>query len=174
MLDIMAKMENGEKPVLKGRKRNKSFSDADCTNSTPAMMEVLKLKKLKSMDDANEELMLRDTPVALLSLPFKVAPVTITKDLMEEPLRPESPNPVKFRVPSDTRRKKSPRNTELKRLESRNSEPDTTERRRTRSETDDTKVQREIRSNLRNAFNYGLAPVRSFMRSVSNSLPKLF
>lgn len=170
MLDIIAKMENPnvEVKTLKGRKRAKSFSEADSTNSTPAMMEVLKLKKLKSMDDANEEMMIRETPVALLTLPFKTAPVTITRDIIEEATRPESPeSPVKFRVPSDARRKKSPRNTELKRLESRNSEPDMTERRRTRSETDNTKVQREIRSNLRTAFNYGLAPVRSFMRSVS-------
>merc|ERR1712233_133598 len=61
----------------KGRKRTKSFSDCDNTNSTPAMMEVMRLKKLKSMDDANESLMNCDVPVALLKLPFKLSPVTI-------------------------------------------------------------------------------------------------
>jgi len=170
MLDIIAKMENPPPNIKlpKGRKRAKSFSEADETSNTPAMMEVMKLKKLKSMDDANDEMKM--ATVALLTLPFKVAPMTITKDLLEE--SPETE--IQFRVPSDTRRKKSARNIELKRLESRNSEPELNERRRTRSETDNTKVQREIRTNLRTAFNYGMAPVRSFMRSVSNSLPRLF
>ena len=89
MLDIMKKMkaEKNQDTVKtpKGRKRTKSFSDVDNTNSTPAMMEVMRLKKLKSMDDANEELLNCDTPVALLKLPFKLSPVTITKEILEEP-----------------------------------------------------------------------------------------
>merc|ERR1712228_1109623 len=89
MLDIMKKMkaEKNQDTVKtpKGRKRTKSFSDVDNTNSTPAMMEVMRLKKLKSMDDANDELTNSETPVvALLKLPFKLSPVTITKERLED------------------------------------------------------------------------------------------
>merc|ERR1719251_406531 len=151
----------------KSRKRNRSFSDVDSTNSTPAMMEVMRLKKLKSMDDANEELMNCDVPVALLKLPFKLSPVKITKEILEEGSDP-------FQHPSESKRRKTSKNKELKRLE--NFMPDIIERRRTRSDAiaESTKTQREIRSNLRSAFNYGIAPVRNFMRSVSSSLPKIF
>jgi len=152
----------------KGRKRTKSFSDVDNTNSTPAMMEVMRLKKLKSMDDANDELTNSETPVvALLKLPFKLSPVTITKEILEE-------GSDAFQPPTEIKRRKTSKNKELKRLE--NFNPDVLERRRTRSDAvaESTKTQREIRSNLRSAFNYGIAPVRNFMRSVSSSLPKIF
>lgn len=165
MRDIMSRMELGKQ---KGRKRNRSFSDVDSTNNTPAMMEIMKLKKMKSMDDATEEQI--SVPVALISLAFKLDPITIPKEIIGK--EEESPSPIVFRVPAETRRRKSSRKHELKRLESHTTDP--TERRRTRSVADDTKVQREIRSNLRSAINYGMAPVRSFMRSVSSSLPKLF
>lgn len=170
MTDIMAKMQADKQaahittPVgKKGRKRNKSFSDGDSTNSTPAMMEVMKIKKMKSMDDANEDLM--GTPIALLKLPFKLSPVTITMEIMEE-------GDDCFIPPTETKKRKVSKNTELKRLE--NHLPDAMERRRTRSDADTTRNQRELRSNLRSAFSYGMAPVRNFMRSVSSSLPKLF
>jgi len=163
MLEIISKMETGRK-----RKRNRSFSDVDSTCNTPAMMEVIKLKKLKSMDDTNEE---DSIPIALLSLPFKLSTVTITKDIIEKDEDSTASDDV-FRVPVTTRRRKLSRARESKRLAI--YKPDTTERRRTRSEADDTKVQREIRSNLRSALSYGMAPVRSFMRSVSNNLPRLF
>jgi len=172
MLDIMKKMkadknQDNNTKTPKGRKRTKSFSEVDNTNSTPAMMEVMRLKKLKSMDDANEELMNCDVPVALLKLPFKLSPVTITKEILDEGSDP-------FQHPSESKRRKTSKNKELKRLE--NFMPDIIERRRTRSDAiaESTKTQREIRSNLRSAFNYGMAPVRSFMRSVSSSLPKIF
>jgi vaccinia related kinase len=177
MLDIMKKMKADQKlkaernqdntKTPKGRKRTKSFSDVDSTNSTPAMMEVMRLKKLKSMDDANEELMNCDVPVALLKLPFKLSPVTITKEILEEGSDP-------FQHPSESKRRKTSKNKELKRLE--NFMPDIIERRRTRSDAiaESTRTQREIRNNLRSAFNYGMAPVRSFMRSFSSSLPKIF
>lgn len=164
MLDIMERMENPPKTPGKGRKRTKSFSDVDATNSTPAMMEVMKLKKMKSMDDANEDL--ANSPVALLKhLPYKLSQVTITKDVFVDP--------DSFRPPPEPKKRKLSRKTgELKRIE--NYMPDIVEKRRTRSEADSTEGQREIRSNLRSALNYGMAPVRSFMRSVSNSLPQLF
>merc|ERR1712241_874743 len=177
MLDIMKKMKADQKmkaeknqdntKTPKGRKRTKSFSEVDSTNSTPAMMEVMRIKKLKSMDDANEELMDCDVPVALLKLPFKLSPVTITKEILEEGSDP-------FQHPSESKRRKTSKNKELKRLE--NFMPDIVERRRTRSDaiTESTRTQREIRNNLRSAFNYGMAPVRSFMRSFSSSLPKIF
>jgi hypothetical protein len=167
MLEIMSKMSKMETGAK--RKRNRSFSDVDSTCNTPAMMEVIKLKKLKSMDDSNTE---EDSiPIALLSLPFKLSAVTITKDIIEKDEDSTASDDV-FRVPATTRRRKLSRARESKRLAM--YIPDTTERRRTRSEADDTKVQREIRSNLRSALSYGMAPVRSFMRSVSNNLPRLF
>jgi len=173
MLDIMKKMkaeknQDTSTKTPKGRKRTKSFSDVDNTNSTPAMMEVMRLKKLKSMDDANDELTNSETPVvALLKLPFKLSPVTITKEILEE-------GSDAFQPPTEIKRRKTSKNKELKRLE--NFNPDVLERRRTRSDAvaESTKTQREIRSNLRSAFNYGIAPVRNFMRSVSSSLPKIF
>lgn len=167
MLDIMAKMDKPGKPQ-KGRKRTKSSSDVDGTCNTPAMMEIIKLKKLRSMDDTNDEQ--TNVSTALLTLPFNLSPILITKDILEKEVK--NTNNDVFRVPETRRRRKTSRNPELKRLEI--FVPDTTERRRTRSEADDTKVQREIRSNLRSAIDYGMGPVRSFMRSVSNSLPKLF
>merc|ERR1712012_341200 len=173
MLDIMKKMkaeknQDASTKTPKGRKRTKSFSDVDNTNSTPAMMEVMRLKKLKSMDDANDELTNSETPVvALLKLPFKLSPVTITKEILEE-------GSDAFQPPTEIKRRKTSKNKELKRLE--NFNHDVLERRRTRSDAvaESTKTQREIRSNLRSAFNYGIAPVRNFMRSVSSSLPKIF
>ena len=129
MLDIMKKMkaEKNQDTVKtpKGRKRTKSFSDVDNTNSTPAMMEVMRLKKLKSMDDANEELLNCDTPVALLKLPFKLSPVTITKEILEEGSDP-------FQHPTEIKRRKTSKNKELKRLE--NFNENAVERRRTRSD----------------------------------------
>ena len=130
MLDIMKKMkadknQDNNTKTPKGRKRTKSFSDVDNTNSTPAMMEVMRLKKLKSMDDANEELMNCDVPVALLKLPFKLSPVTITKEILDEGSDP-------FQHPSESKRRKTSKNKELKRLE--NFMPDIIERRRTRSD----------------------------------------
>ena len=131
MLDIMKKMkaeknQDTTTKTPKGRKRTKSFSDVDNTNSTPAMMEVMRLKKLKSMDDANDELTNSETPVvALLKLPFKLSPVTITKEILEE-------GSDAFQPPTEIKRRKTSKNKELKRLE--NFNPDVLERRRTRSD----------------------------------------
>merc|ERR1712004_163030 len=132
-------------------------------NPTKAMLDIM-----KSMDDANDELTNSETPVvALLKLPFKLSPVTITKEILEE-------GSDAFQPPTEIKRRKTSKNKELKRLE--NFNPDVLERRRTRSDAvaASTKTQRQIRSNLRSAFNYGIAPVRNFMRSVSSSLPKIF
>merc|ERR1712038_983079 len=161
-------LRNPTKAMLDIMKKMKAEKNEDNTNSTPAMMEVMRLKKLKSMDDANDELTNSETPVvALLKLPFKLSPVTITKEILEE-------GSDAFQPPTEIKRRKTSKNKELKRLE--NFNPDVLERRRTRSDAvaESTKTQREIRSNLRSAFNYGIAPVRNFMRSVSSSLPKIF
>ena len=83
-------------------------------------------KKLKSMDDANDELTNSETPVvALLKLPFKLSPVTITKEILEE-------GSDAFQPPTEIKRRKTSKNKELKRLE--NFNPDVLERRRTRSD----------------------------------------
>merc|ERR1719320_1856051 len=76
MLDIMEKMENPPiKTPSKGRKRTKSFCE-EKTSNTPAMMEVMKLKKMKSMDDANSNLAEDHSIAALLPMPFlKLSPV---------------------------------------------------------------------------------------------------
>lgn len=158
MLDIMSKMDKVKEP--RGRKRTKSFSDVDDTCNTPAMMEVMRLKKLKSMDDTIYENSSYPV-VTILPLPFKIPLITIPKEVLDDE-----------EVPSENRRKKVSKKVELKRID--NFLDDPADRRRTRSEADNIKVQREIRSNLRSAISYGMATTRSLMRTVSNSLPKLF
>merc|ERR1711936_1042806 len=51
MLDIIEKMERPPESVAKGRKRTKSFCFEEATTDTPAMKEVLKLRKLKSLEE---------------------------------------------------------------------------------------------------------------------------
>lgn len=163
----------------KGRKRTKSFTDEKCEN-TPAMVEVMRLKKMKSMDDANLELY-KDppSPVVMLRSPYiQLAPCRI---IPHHVVYPQEENEEKSIIdPSNQEDQDSTfrppknctggRNKELKRLSSYLDDP--IQRRRTRSEADSR--DREIRGNLRSALSYGLAPVRNFMRQVSGSLQKLF
>ena len=126
MLDIIARMEAvaSDAKTPKGRKRTKSFSDVDGTNSTPAMMEVMKLKKLKSMDDANEELLNNSDPeITLARFPFKISTSEIITEEMLEDV---------FKAPADSKRRKSTKNLELKRIS--NFMPDIADKRRTRSD----------------------------------------
>lgn len=164
----------------KGRKRTKSFSE-EKSDKTPAMMEVIRLKKLKSMDDANLELY--NNPPSAVALPnpyIQLSPCPVIPyhvvypDLMEKKQNMadddnEEEKDILFRTPtcSGGRRKASQPRTELKRLSSFLDDP--IQRRRTRSEAGD----REIRS-LRSALNFGFAPVRNFMKQVSGSLQRLF
>merc|ERR1712059_144799 len=156
-------------------------SEASLDNPTPAMIEVIRLKKLKSMDDANLELY--NNPPSAVALPnpyIQLSPCPVIPyhvvypDLMEKKQNMadddnEEEKDILFRTPtcSGGRRKASQPRTELKRLSSFLDDP--IQRRRTRSEAGD----REIRS-LRSALNFGFAPVRNFMKQVSGSLQRLF
>jgi len=167
MLDIMEKMENPPiKTPNKGRKRTKSFCE-EKTSNTPAMMEVMKLKKMKSMDDANSNLAEDHSIAALLPMPFlKLSPVVPASVINPKKKPDKSQNSQKtlMRSPSAPEKKKVSRKTELKRLSSFLDEP--VQRRRTRSDADT--ANRELRSNLRTAFNFGIGMIRQ----VSISLPK--
>jgi len=167
MLDIMEKMENPPiKTPNKGRKRTKSFCE-EKTSNTPAMMEVMKLKKMKSMDDANSNLAEDHSIAALLPMPFLKASPVVPASVVNPKKKPDkSQNSQKtlMRSPSAPEKKKVSRKTELKRLSSFLDEP--VQRRRTRSDADT--ANRELRSNLRTAFNFGIGMIRQ----VSISLPK--
>ena len=135
MLDIMEKMENPPaKTPNKGRKRTKSFSE-EKTSNTPAMMEVIKLKKMKSMDDANSSLFEDSSPIALLPMPFlKSSPVIPSEIINPKKKTKKSQNSQKTlcRSPSAPEKTKTSRKNELKRLSSFLDEP--LQRRRTRSD----------------------------------------
>lgn len=167
MLDIMEKMENPpSKTPNKGRKRTKSFCE-EKTSNTPAMMEVMKLKKMKSMDDANSNLAEDHSIAALLPMPFLKSSPVVPASVINPKKKPDkSQNSQKtlMRSPSAPEKKKVSRKTELKRLSSFLDEP--VQRRRTRSDADT--ANRELRSNLRTAFNFGIGMIRQ----VSISLPK--
>jgi len=166
MLDIMEKMENPPiKTPSKGRKRTKSFCD-EKTSNTPAMMEVMKLKKMKSMDDANNSLAEADSTAALLPMPFlKLSPVPASViNPKKKPKKSQNSQKALMRSPSAPEKTKVSRKNELKRLSSFLDEP--VQRRRTRSDADT--ANRELRSNLRTAFNFGIGMIRQ----VSISLPK--
>jgi len=167
MLDIMEKMENPPlKTPNKGRKRTKSFCE-EKTSNTPAMMEVMKLKKMKSMDDANSNLAEDHSIAALLPMPFLKSSPVVPASVINPKKKPDkSQNSQKtlMRSPSAPEKKKVSRKTELKRLSSFLDEP--VQRRRTRSDADT--ANRELRSNLRTAFNFGIGMIRQ----VSISLPK--
>jgi len=167
MLDIMEKMENPPiKTPSKGRKRTKSFCD-EKTSNTPAMMEVMKLKKMKSMDDANNSLAEVDSTAALLPMPFlKLSPIVPASVInpKKKPKKSQNSQKTLTRSPSAPEKTKVSRKNELKRLSSFLDEP--LQRRRTRSDADT--ANRELRSNLRTAFNFGMGMIRQ----VSISLPK--
>lgn len=161
--------ENFKSP--KGRKRTKSFSE-EKSDDTPAMVEVKKLRKARSMDDANNSLNEIPSPI-ILKTPFvKLTPVipynVIYPDTDKD--KDDSDNEISFLPPGPNRKKskQSQKRIEVKRLKGYLDDP--IERRRTRSEADT----REIRTNLRSAFDYGWAPVRNFVRQMSGSLQRLF
>ena len=152
MLDILEKMnakkrvrvESGNnQPKPMKRKRQKSFVMEDPTENTPAMLEVIRMKKVKDAEDSDESEV--ESAVKKPKINFSVL---IPNDIV---------NPEK--------KKKSPgvRKTELEKLMG--FEPKE-QRRRTRS--DALVESRKVRSNLRSAINFGLG----MFRSVSQSLPK--
>lgn len=67
----MLDMENGKPPIghTKAVKRTKSFNEEGKTSNFQIMMEVMKLKKMKSMDDAIAHSP-ENSPIALLPMPF--------------------------------------------------------------------------------------------------------
>jgi len=186
MKEILEKLAKQHNPALstKQRKRTKSCTE-EKSDHTPAMVEVMKLKKMKSLDDANDELfnlervVLRHPYISLAPCPIIPYSVVcdgpdIEDDSSKDSLEDLIPERDGYREKNSFRAPKScsgGRNKELKRLKGFLDDP--IERRRTRSEID-VRGDREIRGNLRSALSYGLAPVRNFMRQVSGSLQKLF
>merc|ERR1711992_390382 len=134
----------------KGRKRTKSFIMEEKTENTPAMFQVLKMKRGKAGEDSSDESEPEPPPDTAASF---VAPRG-----KKVPLNRSFSAPEKFKT--------NPRKTELQRLASSGQEETFQLRRRTRS--DALAANREVRSNLRSALNFGLGVIRS----VSQSLPK--
>ena len=155
MLDIIEKInakkrervESGNsQPKPMKRKRTKSFVMEDPTENTPAMLQVIRMKKVKDAEDSADECEV-ESAVKKPKINFSVL---IPNDIVN---------------PSTDKKKKSPgvRKTELQKLLG--VEPKE-QRRRTRS--DALVDNRKVRSNLRSAINFGLG----MFRSVSQSLPK--
>merc|ERR1712241_335635 len=156
MVDILDKMKfkkaSTPTPKPKGRKRTKSFVMEDKTDNTPAMLEVIRLKKIRMAEDSSEEIEMETS--ALMKRPKLNFPVSISTDII---------SPKKKKRQAEIQ--KPPRKTELQKLTGIFEEPKE-QRRRTRS--DQILANRQIRSSLRSAFNFGLG----VFRSVSQSLPK--
>lgn len=155
MLDIMEKLNKSQlSPIVrqtKGRKRTKSFIMDERTENTPAMLEVLKMKKGKLGEETSDESDLDPADTA-------VGAAAIRGKKYKVPLNRSFSAPEKFKT--------NPRKTELQRLASSGQDEPFQLRRRTRS--DALAANREVRSNLRSALNFGLGVIRS----VSQSLPK--
>ena len=151
MLDILQKLQrNTISPQVrqqKGRKRTKSFIIDEKTENTPAMLQVLKMKKIKVGEGSSDE----SDPEALPGPRSRTMGNKI-------PLNRSKSAPEKC--------KQNPRKTELQRLGS--SSPDEPFQLRRRTRSDALTANREVRSNLRTALNFGLGVIRS----VSQSLPK--
>lgn len=150
MLDILEKLNrNQQSPVVrqpKGRKRTKSFIMDEKTENTPAMLQVLMMKKSKAAEELSDD---SDLEPADTTMGFRAKKVHLDRSFSA---------PEKFKT--------NPRKTELQRLASLGKDEPFQLRRRTRS--DALAANREVRSNLRSALNFGLGVIRS----VSISLPK--
>merc|ERR1712051_582611 len=155
MLDILEKINTKKRERVESgnnqlkptkRKRTKSFVMEDPTENTPAMLKVIRMKKVKVSEDSMDESEV-ESAVKKPKINFSVL---IPNDIV---------------TPSPDKKKKSPgvRKTELQKLLG--VEPKE-QRRRTRS--DSLVENRKGRSNLRSAINFGLG----MFRSVSQSLPK--
>jgi len=155
MLDILEKINTKKRERVESgnnqlkptkRKRTKSFVMEDPTENTPAMLKVIRMKKVKVSEDSMDESEV-ESAVKKPKINFSVL---IPNDIVN---------------PSPDKKKKSPgvRKTELQKLLG--VEPKE-QRRRTRS--DSLVENRKGRSNLRSAINFGLG----MFRSVSQSLPK--
>jgi len=155
MLDILEKLNRNQQspPVRppKGRKRTKSFMMEERTENTPAMLQVMKMKRDKEVGEESSDESDMEPPDTTLG-------TTAIRGRKVVPLNRSFSAPEKFKT--------NPRKTELQRLASSGQEEPFQLRRRTRS--DALAANREVRSNLRSALNFGLGVIRS----VSQSLPK--
>ena len=149
MLDVMAMInKNNDTTGKRRRRRTKSFNIEDKTDNTPAMIEVMRLKKTKMAEDSSDDSEI-EFP-AFIRRPKVQLPEPITTDIIN------STNSRSI--------KKSPtRKTEVEKLKI---EP--TQRRRTRG--DQSVANREFRSNLRSAFNFGMGVIRTVSQSLPNFL----
>lgn len=155
MVDILEKMNTKKRERVESgnnlpkplkRKRQKSFVMEDRTENTPAMLEVIRMKKVKDAEDSADE----SEVESACKKPKINFSVLIPNDIV-------NPSPEKKKKSSGVRK------TELQKLLG--VEPKE-QRRRTRS--DALVENRKVRSNLRSAINFGLG----MFRSVSQSLPK--
>ena len=156
MLDILEKLNrNQQSPQVrppKGRKRTKSFMMEERTENTPAMLQVMKMKRDKEVGEESSDESDMEPPDTTQGTTAAIRGRKVV------PLSRSFSAPEKFKT--------NPRKTELQRLASFGKDEPVQLRRRTRS--DALAANREVRSNLRSALNFGLGVIRS----VSQSLPK--
>jgi len=153
MLDIIEKMERPPESVAKGRKRTKSFCFEEATTDTPAMKEVLKLRKLKSLEENTvpDPESARIIPSPLIRFPGLIPAAVVMPPRKKAKKLVERSNSTVVET-----------NSELRRLATYLDDPP--QRRRTRS--DATGNAREIRGNLRSALSFGLGVIRSVSQSL--------
>ena len=155
MLDILEKLNRNQQspPVRqpKGRKRTKSFIMEEKTENTPAMLQVMKMKRHKEVGEESSD-------ESDMEPPDTTVGSATTRGKKVVPLNRSFSAPERYKT--------NTRKTELQRLASSGQDEPFQLRRRTRS--DALAANREVRSNLRSALNFGLGVIRS----VSQSLPK--
>lgn len=142
MLDVMARIKSSQTKPAKSRKRRKSNLVEEKTENTPAMIEVLSLKRKKLDESSDSEIEFCD---------HIKRPKQLSSSISPEIIKPK---------------KSPPRKTELQKLVSSASEP--MQRRRTRH--DQSLANREVRSNLRSALNFASGVLRSVSNSLPNFL----
>lgn len=173
MLDVMSRMKSREKERKEreekgttGRKRQKSGSYAmtENTDLTPAMQEVMRMRKLRNLDptnpDAKSASLLPRSVLRVSPIPSEVVQPPLSGRKVSEKISPEK---SRLRV----------RPAELARLDPFLSDPDSGCRMRTRSaDIGEHEVARNLRSGFR--FNFGLGNMRTLIRQVSDSFTNMF
>jgi len=170
MKDILEMIERGTTSSHfspKSRKRTKSVQE-EAREETPAMLEVMKLRQSKSMvekpswDKKEEE---KEKIIQKIKNTKMVVEVEKSQDMKKSKMVVEE---------EKTQNTKKVKMTEVEKLQL--DEPPLVKRRtrQTRTDADQSVLNRELRTNLRAAFDYGFGPVRNLLRSVSLNLPKIF
>jgi len=160
MKDVMKliKQKEQEKKTQAGaRKRTKSGNYmGEGSENTPAMLEVLRIKKLRDLEEEppSDEAALLPTSI------LRISPIP-----SEVVLAPSAP------LNTGSRRLKV-RSKELSRLDSFLADPEPDYRRRTRSA--DVVTDMEAGRNLRSALRQGFGNVKTLFRQVSDSFTSLF